>query len=429
MIDMNTFFRDAENACERLALRGVRIEADVVRHIVTQKKEGEQSLQRLSEQSNKLAKKIGFLKSSGEDAAQTIQEAIEVNRRLSNMKETLSETSRQLHSALGLSPEEIPNLPHTSVPIGKDESENLVIRSWGDPNMSAHVRQDHCEIGANLGGIDMNLASKISGSRFSVLRGNIATLHRALSQYMLDVQTKRHEYEECYVPYIVNKDSLYGTGQLPKFEDDLFCVDETGSQYLIPTAEVPLTNIVRDATLEQSDLPLRLTAHTPCFRSEAGSHGKDIKGLIRQHQFDKVEMVQIVDPERSYDALEEMVGHAEYILQSLGLPYRVVSLCTGDLGFSAAKTYDIEAWLPSQQKYREISSISNCEDFQARRLNARYKSDRAKKSKLVHTLNGSGLAVGRCLVAIIENYQNEDGSIFIPEVLRDRMDNQERINK
>ncbi|MDD2179050.1 serine--tRNA ligase [Acidovorax sp. D2M1] len=320
----------------------------------------------------------------------------------------------------------VPNLPHESVPVGSDETGNVEVRRWGSAPSFAFEVKDHVDLGTPLG-LDFDMGVKLSGSRFTVMKGSIARLHRALSQFMLDVQTQEHGYTECYVPYAVNADSLKGTGQLPKFEGDLFAAKKGGQDgepvpdnsalYLIPTSEVPLTNFVRDVVTPEADLPIKLTAHTPCFRSEAGSGGRDIRGLIRQHQFDKVEMVQIVHPDKSYEALEEMTRHAEAVLQKLGLPYRVMSLCTGDMGFGAAKTYDLEVWLPAQNTYREISSVSNCEAFQARRLQARFKNAQGK-NELLHTLNGSGLAVGRTLVAVLENYQQADGSVTVPEVLR-----------
>jgi seryl-tRNA synthetase len=323
----------------------------------------------------------------------------------------------------------VPNLPHESVPVGADEHGNVVVRTWGNAKAYDFEVKDHVDLGTPLG-LDFEMGVKLTGSRFTVMKGPIARMHRALSQFMLDVQTTEHGYTECYTPYIVNGDSLRGTGQLPKFEEDLFAAKKGGQDgeaqpdntalYLIPTSEVPLTNFVRDVVSLESDLPIKLTAHTPCFRSEAGSAGRDTRGLIRQHQFDKVEMVQIVHPEKSYEALENMVTHAEAILQKLGLPYRVMSLCTGDMGFGASKTYDLEVWLPAQNTFREISSVSNCEAFQARRLQARFKNAQGK-NELVHTLNGSGLAVGRALVAVLENYQNADGSITVPEVLRPYM--------
>jgi len=320
----------------------------------------------------------------------------------------------------------VPNLPHASVPVGSDEHGNVEVRRWGTPPRFDFEVKDHVDVGTPLG-LDFDMGVKLSGSRFTVMKSGIARLHRALAQFMLDVQTQEHGYTECYVPYAVNADSLKGTGQLPKFEGDLFAAKKGGQDgepvpdnaalYLIPTSEVPLTNFVRDVVVAESELPIKLTAHTPCFRSEAGSYGRDTRGMIRQHQFDKVEMVQIVHPEKSYDVLEEMTTHAETVLQKLGLSYRVMLLCSGDMGFGAAKTYDLEVWLPAQNTYREISSVSNCEAFQARRLQARFKNAQGK-NELLHTLNGSGLAVGRTLVAVLENYQQADGSVTIPEVLR-----------
>ncbi|OYU45898.1 MAG: serine--tRNA ligase, partial [Burkholderiales bacterium PBB4] len=320
----------------------------------------------------------------------------------------------------------VPNLPHESVPVGEDEHGNVVVRTWGSPKAYDFAVKDHVDLGSPLG-LDFEMGVKLTGSRFTVMKGPIARLHRALAQFMLDVQTSEHGYTECYTPYIVNGDTLRGTGQLPKFEGDLFAAKKGGQDgegqpdhtalYLIPTSEVTLTNFVRDVVTPEADLPIKLTAHTPCFRSEAGSGGRDIRGLIRQHQFDKVEMVQITHPDQSYQALEAMVTHAEAILQKLELPYRVMSLCTGDMGPSSAKTYDLEVWLPAQNTYREISSVSNCEAFQARRLQARFKNAQGK-NELVHTLNGSGLAVGRALVAVLENHQNADGSIAVPAALR-----------
>jgi seryl-tRNA synthetase len=320
----------------------------------------------------------------------------------------------------------VPNLPHESVPVGADEHGNVVARTWGTPAVFGFPVKDHVDLGAPLG-LDFEMGVKLTGARFTVMKGPVARMHRALAQFMLDVQTEEHGYTECYTPYIVNGETLRGTGQLPKFEGDLFAAKKGGQEgeaqpdntalYLIPTSEVPLTNFVRDVVLTEAELPMKLTAHTPCFRSEAGSAGRDTRGLIRQHQFDKVEMVQIVHPEHSYAALEEMTGHAEAILQKLGLPYRVMSLCTGDMGFGAAKTYDLEVWLPAQNTFREISSVSNCEAFQSRRLQARFKNAQGK-NELVHTLNGSGLAVGRTLVAVLENYQNADGSINVPAALQ-----------
>jgi seryl-tRNA synthetase len=336
--------------------------------------------------------------------------------KLSDAEAELREVQMQLDEILM----GVPNLPHDSVPVGIDENDNQQVRRWGEPRSLDFEPRDHVDLGAMAGGMDFETAAKITGSRFSLLSGPLARMHRALIQFMLDTHTTEHDYTETYVPYLVNADSLRGTGQLPKFEEDLFRMGE-GGYYLIPTAEVPLTNIVRDVIVEDEDMPRKFVAHTPCFRSEAGAYGKDTRGLIRQHQFEKVELVQVVRPEESYAALEALTGHAEKILQALGLPYRVMTLCSGDMGFSSAKTYDLEVWLPAQNTYREISSCSNFEDFQARRMLARYRPADGSKPVLVHTLNGSGLAVGRTLVAVMENYQNADGSITVPEVLRPYM--------
>ncbi|MDP3825131.1 MAG: serine--tRNA ligase, partial [Polaromonas sp.] len=386
----------------------------------------------LQNQRNTLSKQIGQLKSKGEDASAVMAQ-------VSNSKAELEASSVRLEQIQGEMQAlllAVPNLPHESVPHGAGEAGNVEVRKWtpveglgGEPPAYSFEVKDHVDLGQPLG-LDFELGTKLTGSRFTVMQGQLARLHRALSQFMLDVQTAEHGYTECYVPYIVNGDSLRGTGQLPKFEEDLFAAKKGGQEgaaeaestalYLIPTSEVPLTNFVRDEVLPEAQLPLKFTAHTPCFRSEAGSYGRDTRGMIRQHQFDKVEMVQIVHPDHSYDALEAMTGHAEAILQKLGLPYRVMLLCTGDMGFGASKTYDLEVWLPGQNAYREISSVSNCEAFQARRLQARFKNAQGK-NEFVHTLNGSGLAVGRTLVAVLENYQREDGSVAVPAALQPYM--------
>lgn len=375
----------------------------------------------LQAQRNSLSKQIGMLKGKGQHAeAEAVMVQVgEIKTELDSSAARLEVIQAELQSLLLA----VPNLPHESVPVGADEHGNVVVREWGTPRSFDFEVRDHVDIGEKLG-LDFDTGVKLAGSRFTFMRGPIARLHRALAQFMLDVQTQEHGYTECYTPYIVNADTLRGTGQLPKFEADLFAANKGGQEgadehqalYLIPTSEVTLTNTVRDTVLAAADLPLRLTAHTPCFRSEAGSAGRDTRGMIRQHQFDKVEMVQIVHPEKSYEALEEMTRHAEAVLQKLGLPYRVMSLCTGDMGFGASKTYDLEVWVPAQGTYREISSVSNCEAFQARRLQARFKNAQGK-NELVHTLNGSGLAVGRTLVAVLENYQRADGAIVIPKAL------------
>ena len=382
---------------------------------------------------NRLSKQIGMLMGKGEkDAAEAAKgEVNALKGELDASAARLEQIQHELQAVLAA----VPNLPHESVPVGADEHANVEVRRWGTPRAFDFAAQDHVDLGAPLG-LDFDTATKLTGARFAVMKGGIARLHRALAQFMLDVHTAEHGYTECYVPYIVNAETLRGTGQLPKFEADLFAAQKGGQDaepapdhaqlYLIPTAEVPLTNFMRDRVVPESELPIRLTAHTPCFRSEAGSYGRDTRGMIRQHQFDKVEMVQIVHPEKSYEVLEEMTRHAETILQKLGLPYRVVSLSTGDMGFGAAKTYDLEVWLPAQNTYREISSVSNCEAFQARRMQARFKNAQGK-NELVHTLNGSGVAVGRALVAVMENYQQADGSITVPEVLRSYMGGLERL--
>ena len=385
----------------------------------------------LQAQRNSLSKQIGMLKGKGQHA-----EADAVMAQVGEMKAELEASAARLDVIQGELQTlllAVPNLPHESVPVGAGEEGNVVVRSWGTPKTFDFPIRDHVDIGEKLG-LDFDTGTKLAGSRFTFMRGPIARLHRALAQFMLDTQTQQHGYTECYTPYIVNADTLRGTGQLPKFEADLFAANKGGQEgaeenqalYLIPTSEVTLTNVVRDTVLAEADLPIKMTAHTPCFRSEAGSAGRDTRGMIRQHQFDKVEMVQIVHPEKSYEALEEMTGHAEAILQALGLPYRVMSLCTGDMGFGASKTYDLEVWVPAQGTYREISSVSNCEAFQARRLQARFKNAQGK-NELVHTLNGSGLAVGRALVAVLENFQNADGSVTVPVVLRPYMGGLERI--
>ncbi|MBZ0225582.1 MAG: serine--tRNA ligase [Comamonas sp.] len=382
---------------------------------------------------NRLSRQIGMLMGQGEkDAAEAAKgEVNALKGELDASAARLEQIQHELQAVLAA----VPNLPHASVPVGADEHANVEVRRWGTPRAFDFAVQDHVDLGAPLG-LDFDTATKLTGARFAVMKGGIARLHRALAQFMLDVHTAEHGYTECYVPYIVNAETLRGTGQLPKFEADLFAAQKGGQDaepvpdhaqlYLIPTAEVPLTNFMRGVIVPESELPIRLTAHTPCFRSEAGSYGRDTRGMIRQHQFDKVEMVQIVHPEKSYEVLEEMTRHAETILQKLGLPYRVVNLSTGDMGFGAANTYDLEVWLPAQNTYREISSVSNCEAFQARRMQARFKNAQGK-NELVHTLNGSGVAVGRALVAVMENHQQADGSITIPEALRPYMGGLERL--
>ncbi len=407
------------------------LDVDAFQALEAERKKLQIRTEELQNQRNQLSKQIGQLKAKGEDASGVMAQVAAFKAELETSALRLDQIQLDMQALLLA----VPNLPHESVPTGAGEEGNVELRCWapgtgfgGRPAAPAFEMRDHVDVGEPLG-LDFEMGVKLSGSRFTVMKGSIARLHRALSQFMLDVQTQQHGYTECYVPYIVSGDSLRGTGQLPKFEEDLFAARKGGQEggdadaaalYLIPTSEVPLTNFVRDQVVAEADLPIKLTAHTPCFRSEAGSYGRDTRGMIRQHQFDKVEMVQIVHPEQSYEALEQMTGHAEAILQALGLPYRVMLLCTGDMGFGAAKTHDLEVWLPAQNTYREISSVSNCEAFQARRLQARFKNAQGK-NELVHTLNGSGLAVGRTLVAVLENYQQADGSVRIPEALKPYM--------
>jgi seryl-tRNA synthetase len=409
----------------QLKRRAYDLDVETIDQLEAQRKAIQVRTEELQAERNRSSKSIGKAKAAGEDIQPLLDQVAGLGQQLDDAKQDLDGIQEQLNDILM----GIPNLPHDSVPQGDDEAHNQEVRRWGEPASFDFEVKDHVDLGSELGGMELDAAVKLSGSRFVVLRGPLARLHRALIQFMLDVHTQEHGYQECYVPYLVNADSLRGTGQLPKFEEDLFATRGDHAFYLIPTAEVPVTNLVRNEILEDAQLPLKLTAHTPCFRSEAGSYGKDTRGLIRQHQFEKVEMVQIVRPQESYQVLEELTGHAEVILQRLQLPYRVVTLCTGDLGFSAAKTYDLEVWLPGQQAYREISSCSNFEDFQARRMQARYRNPGTGKPELVHTINGSGLAVGRTLVAVLENYQQADGSIVIPEVLRPYLGGQTAISK
>jgi seryl-tRNA synthetase len=421
MIDIQLLRKDIDAVAARLAARKFQLDVATFNALEAERKQIQTRTEELQSKRNTLSKQIGMLKGKGEDTSAVMAEVAGIGDELKVSAERLDVVQTKLSEFMLA----IPNLPHESVPVGEDESANVEGRKVGVPRTFDFEVKDHVDVGAALG-LDFDLATKLTGSRFAVMKGGIARLHRALAQFMLDTQTIEHNYTECYTPYIVNADSLRGTGQLPKFEADLFAAKKGGQEgegevlYLIPTSEVPLTNTVRDEIVPMAALPIKLTAHTPCFRSEAGSYGRDTRGMIRQHQFDKVEMVQIVHPENSYDALEEMVGHAENVLKKLGLPYRVITLCTGDMGFGAAKTYDLEVWLPAQNTYREISSVSNCEAFQARRMQARFRNAQGKP-ELVHTLNGSGLAVGRTLVAILENYQQADGSVEIPEALRPYM--------
>jgi seryl-tRNA synthetase len=438
MLDIVTLRKDLDAVVARLETRKnpqPYLDVATFRALESERKTIQTRTEQLQSQRNTLSKQIGMLKGKGQHA-----EADAAMAQVGDMKAELEASAARLEviqAELQNLLLAVPNLPHESVPVGSDEHGNVELRRWSPdghgPRSFDFAIQDHVDIGEKLG-LDFDTGVKLAGARFTFMRGPIARLHRALAQFMLDTQTQQHGYTECYTPYIVNAQTLQGTGQLPKFEADLFAANKGGQDggednptlYLIPTSEVTLTNVVRDEIVAESDLPIRLTAHTPCFRSEAGSAGRDTRGMIRQHQFDKVEMVQIVHPEKSYQALDEMTGHAEAVLQKLGLPYRVMLLCTGDMGFGATRTHDLEVWVPAQGTYREISSVSNCEAFQARRLQARFKNAQGK-NELVHTLNGSGLAVGRTLVAVLENYQNADGSVTVPEVLRPYMGGLERL--
>ena len=437
MLDIALLRRDLPQVVARLQTRKNPqpfLDVDVFQALENERKTLQTRTEALQAKRNSLSKEIGQRKAKGESADDIMAEVGQLKDELDASAVKLDVLQDDLNQLLLA----VPNLPQDSVPVGSDEHGNVELRRWSpagsEPTPLGFTPKDHVDLGEPLG-LDFEMGVKLSGSRFAVMQGQIARLHRALAQFMLDVQTQEHGYTECYTPYIVNADSLRGTGQLPKFEEDLFAAKKGGQDgdtdgqalYLIPTSEVPLTNFVRDRVLAENELPLKLTAHTPCFRSEAGSHGRDTRGMIRQHQFDKVEMVQIVHPDHSNAALDEMTGHAEAILQKLGLPYRVMALCTADMGFGAARTHDLEVWLPAQNTYREISSCSNCETFQSRRMQARFKNAQGK-NELVHTLNGSGLAVGRTLVAVLENYQQADGSVVIPEVLRPYMGNLQRLS-
>jgi seryl-tRNA synthetase len=433
MLDINLLRKDLPSAIARLDTRKrpqAFLNVEAFQSLEAERKTCQIRTEELQNQRNSLSKQIGQLKAKGEDSSAIMAQAGTFKAELDSTAQRLEQIQTEMQALLLA----VPNLPHSSVPEGAGEAGNVEVRKWtpaqglgGVPAALAFTAKDHVDVGEPLG-LDFAAGTKLTGSRFTVMKGPLAKLHRALSQFMLDLQTGEHGYTECYVPYIVNADSLRGTGQLPKFEEDLFAAKKGGQEgeaenaalYLIPTSEVPLTNLLRDEIVAEADLPIKLTAHTPCFRSEAGSYGRDTRGMIRQHQFDKVEMVQVVHPEKSYEALEAMTGHAEAVLQALGLPYRVMLLCAGDMGFGSTKTYDIEVWLPGQNTYREISSISNCEAFQARRLQARFKNAQGK-NEFVHTLNGSGLAVGRTLVAVLENYQREDGSVEVPVALQPYM--------
>ena len=430
MLDIQLLRTNLHAVAERLATRGVTLDATAFQALEDERKQLQTRTQELQARRNSLSKQIGVLKSKGQDVAavtaEVMAEVSGLGEQLKADEDQLAELLQRFNAFLAL----IPNLPHQSVPTGSDETGNVEISRWGTPHNFDFAVLDHVDIGTALGGLDFETATKISGSRFSLMQGAVARLHRALAQFMLDTHSGEHGYTEVYAPYLVNPDSMFGTGQLPKFEEELFMVPRSDGTrlYLIPTAEVPVTNIVRGEILALKTLPLKFVCHTPCFRSEAGSYGRDTRGMIRQHQFDKVELVQIVHPDTSWNALEDLTGHAEAVLQKLDLPYRKMALCSGDMGFNAAKTYDLEVWLPAQNTYREISSCSNYEAFQARRMQARFRNEK-NKPELVHTLNGSGLAVGRTLVAVLENYQNADGSVTVPTVLRPYMGGLEIIRE
>lgn len=429
MLDPNLLRSELDAVAEKLAPRGYKLDVEALRKLEESRKVLQVETESLQAERNSRSKSIGAAKARGEDIDSLRQEVNVLGEKLDTAKVKLEQVQSQIQNIVAT----IPNIPDDSVPHGRDENDNKEISRWGEPRNFNFTVRDHVELGELHGGLDFAAAAKLTGARFVVMKGQIARLHRALSQFMLDLHTSENGYSETYVPYLVNHDTLFGTGQLPKFGEDLFHtkpLDEEGdaSTYaLIPTAEVPVTNLVRDEIIDEDALPLKMVAHTPCFRSEAGSYGRDTRGLIRMHQFDKVELVQIVSPEKSMDALEELTGHAEMVLQRLELPYRKILLCTGDMGFGSRKTYDLEVWVPAQNTYREISSCSNMWDFQARRMQARYRAKGDKKPQLLHTLNGSGLAVGRTLVAVLENYQQEDGRIKIPDVLRPYMSGLEFI--
>jgi seryl-tRNA synthetase len=427
MLDINLLRNDLDGVAAALATRGVTLDTGAFLALEAERKELQMRTQALQQKRNSASKGIGAAKARGEDTGPLLAEVAGLGDELKRLESDLGEVQERMRAfLLGL-----PNLPDATTPVGRTEQDNVELRRVGTPRSFAFTPKDHTDLGEALGMLDFGTAAKLSGSRFSFLRGGLARLHRALAQLMLDVHTREHGYVECYTPYIVTAETLVGTSQLPKFEADMFAVRKGGQEgdeglYLISTSEITLTNTVRDEILPAASLPRKLTAHTPCFRSEAGSYGKDTRGLIRQHQFDKVELVQVTRPDQSAAALEALTGHAEAILQRLALPYRVMALCTGDMGFAAAKTYDLEVWLPGQNAYREISSCSNCGDFQARRMQARFRNEQGR-TELVHTLNGSGLAVGRTLVAVMENYQEADGSIRVPDALRPYMGGRERI--
>jgi seryl-tRNA synthetase len=417
MLDPRLIRSNIDEVASRLAKRGFKLDSATLEALEAKRKAHQMETEALQNERNNKSKGIGKARAAGENIQPLLDEVAGLGEKLDAAKNELQSVQQKMDDILlG-----IPNLPHASVPEGRDENDNLEIRRWGEPRQFDFAVRDHVDLGASHDWMDFEAASKLTGSRFVVLRKQMARLHRALIQFMLDLHTQEHAYDEVYVPYIVNRESLKGTGQLPKFEEDLFCVDAEQGYYLIPTAEVPVTNLLRDEIVDAAQLPLKFVCHTPCFRSEAGSYGKDTRGLIRQHQFEKIELVQLVRPDGAWDALETLTAHAETVLQKLELPYRVMALCTGDMGFSAAKTYDLEVWLPGQQAYREISSCSCFTDFQARRMQARWRNPDTGKPELLNTLNGSALAVGRTLVAVVENYQQTDGSITVPDVLKSYM--------
>ncbi|KAA1175133.1 serine--tRNA ligase [Marinobacter salinexigens] len=423
MLDPKRVRTQTEEIARRLAVKNYAFDTAAFEQLEQRRRELQVRTENLQSEQNKRSKSIGKAKAAGEDIQPLLDEVESLKTQRSEAEDDLRALQEELNSFLA----GIPNLPDEGVPEGANEDDNVEVRTWGTPRELSFEARDHVTLGENLKGLDFETASRLAHSRFAVMRGQIARLHRALAQFMLDLHTGEHGYTEAYVPYLVNANTLYGTGQLPKFEEDLFKTEGENPLYLIPTAEVPATNLVADSILDANELPLRMVCHTPCFRSEAGSYGRDTRGMIRQHQFDKVELVHVVRPEESEAALEALTGHAEKVLQLLELPYRVVVLCGGDMGFSAAKTYDLEVWLPGQQKFREISSCSNTRDFQARRMHARWRNPETGKPEPVHTLNGSGLAVGRALIAVMENYQQEDGSILVPDVLKPYMGGIERI--
>ncbi len=423
MLDQQILRKEYKTIAEKLAPRGYHFDIAHYEQLEADRKTIQSETEAARNQRNQLSKQIGRAKASGEDTSDLMSQVDEVGNKLESLENSFAQLQQQMHEFQS----GIPNIAHSTVPVGALEDDNEEVRCVGQIPEFDFKPRDHVSLGEGLGMLDFSLASKLAGARFAVMRQELALMHRALSQMMLDVHTREHGYEEINPPFLVSADILYGTGQLPKFQDDQFHLEDSRDFYLIPTAEVPLTNIVKDTIVDPKDLPMRFVAHTPCFRKEAGSHGKDTRGMIRQHQFEKVELVHIVEPDSSYDVLEELTANAEKILQLLNLPYRVIVLCTGDMGFSAAKTYDIEVWLPGQRKYREISSCSNCEAFQARRMMARWRNPQSNRPEPLHTLNGSGVAVGRAFIAVIENYQNADGSISVPEVLRPYMNQLERI--